>query len=243
MVCSHCKLTGHTYTRCPTITEDEKKEKMKKNKDKKEAMALRRLARAQEQTALRVAREAAAVRAEELNPKTKYDISNVTGHEVVLYWGMNDGNELFRFSYASAHMTTAINCVKGIHRIVGIPFLEVCENSPNAVKKIVIQPGNIVPYTTVFDMKLKDYEGTNIILDFEYKPKKNEMDQWKECALKSQFIIQQILKIVGPLEKIHSNYDNISPLLDMCQDVSIPASCNEMDKELAGVPSALTNIT
>jgi len=243
MVCSHCNLAGHNYQRCPTITEDEKKEKMKTNKDKKEALALRRLARAQEQTVRRAAREAAVARAEEQNPKTKYEISNVTDYEVVLYWGMNDGAELFRVCYASAHMTTAINCVAGIHRIVGIPFLEVCENSPNAVKKITIQPGNIIPYKTIFDMKLKDYEGTNIILDFQYKPKKNEMDQWKECALKSQFIIQQILKIVGPLEKIHSNYDNISPLLDMCQDVSIPESCNEMDKERAGVPSALTNIT
>ena len=35
MVCSHCQQVGHTYRTCPTITEEEKKEKMKQIKEKK----------------------------------------------------------------------------------------------------------------------------------------------------------------------------------------------------------------
>ena len=32
-------------------------------------------------------------------------------------------------------------------------------------------------------------------------------------------------------------------LIDMIQDISIPNTCSEIDKERAGVPSTLTNIT
>ena len=38
-------------------------------------------------------------------------------------------------------------------------------------------------------------------------------------------------------------YENIEPFIDMVQDISIPATCSEVDKERAGVPSTLTNIT
>ena len=38
-------------------------------------------------------------------------------------------------------------------------------------------------------------------------------------------------------------YENIEPLIDMFQDIKIPNSCTELDKEIAGVPSTLTNIT
>ena len=35
MVCSHCKGTGHTYKKCPTITPEEKLSKQNELKKKK----------------------------------------------------------------------------------------------------------------------------------------------------------------------------------------------------------------
>ena len=45
MVCSHCNQAGHTYRGCPTITEEEKKEKAKKIKEEKEVVAEKRRVR------------------------------------------------------------------------------------------------------------------------------------------------------------------------------------------------------
>ena len=55
MVCSHCQQPGHTYRRCPTITEEEKKEKAKKIKEEKEAVSERR--RIREERRLTIQRE------------------------------------------------------------------------------------------------------------------------------------------------------------------------------------------
>ena len=239
MVCSHCKQPRHTYRTCPTMSDEEKKAKIKKLEEEKKERETRRNAR--------VAREAEFRRLHQKQLASPYDVSNTTDHEIVLYWTVAEGQcstILRRFSYVNAHSTNTISCVKSKHRIVGIPFLEVCENdSPNAKDVIQCPSPNEIPYQTVVDVTLKELDGTNIIIDCEYNPPKKEIDQWKECALKSHFLIQQILKIVGPLEKIHTKYDNILPFLDMVQDITIPASCSEIDKEMAGVPSALTNIT
>ena len=109
-------------------------------------------------------------------------------------------------------------------------------------RSIDIYPDRELPFKSVFDMKMKDFDGTDIIIDQEYVPKKSELDQWKECALKSNFLLEQIKKITGG-EKTHEQYENIEPFIDMIQDISIPATCSEVDKERAGVPSTLTNIT
>ena len=73
-------------------------------------------------------------------------------------------------------------------------------------------------------------------------PPKTEMDQWKECALKSKFLLDQIKTITGGGET-HQQYENIIPFIDMIQDITIPDTCSELDKERAGIPSQLTNIT
>ena len=46
-----------------------------------------------------------------------------------------------------------------------------------------------VQQKTVFDMNMQEYDGTEIIIDKEYTPPKSEMDLWKECALKSKFLL------------------------------------------------------
>ena len=136
------------------------------------------------------------------------------------------------------HTTSTIRCVKGQHRIIGIPFLEVCENdSPNAKEVIHCPSPNEIPCVTVIDMVMKEFEGTTIIIDCVYKPVKKEIDQWKECALKSKYLLDQVIKLGG------MKNENLEPILDMVQDINVPSSCSEVDKEMAGIPSTLTNIT
>ena len=246
MVCSHCQQVGHTYRTCPTITEEEKKEKMKQIKEKKEGVAERRRLR-EERRRVRQERVLEAQRIARENERFKYDVANTTEYEIVMYWVHNNDNTLRRFTYCNAHSTTTIKCIKHQHRIVAFPFLEVCElQSPNAKKEITIPESGELPYVTVFDMKMKDYEGTNIVIDVEYKPKKTEIEQWKECALKSKYLLDQIFRLTGGVDKegnvSKKEYENIAPMLDMVQDISIPES-TELDKEQAGVPSLLTNIT
>ena len=233
MVCSHCQQPGHTYRTCPTMSDEEKKEKIKKIEEEKKERETRRNAR--------VASAAAVRLRQQLQLKHPYEVSNTTDLQVVLYWTAAEGQGttiLRRFSYVNSHSTNTINCVKDKHRIVGIPFLELCENdSPNAKDVIHCPSPNEIPYQTVVDVTLKELDGTNIIIDCEYNPPKKEIDQWKECALKSKYLLEQLIKLGG------MKYENLEPILDMVQDISVPASCSEIDKEMAGVPSALTNIT
>ena len=244
MVCSHCQQPGHTYRRCPTITEEEKKEKAKKIKEEKEAVSERR--RIREERRLTIQRE------NEENKKTHYEVINTTEYEIVMYWGMIDENvHLSRFAYIQAHSTSSIHCKKGKHRIVGFPFLEVCQNNGvDAHKTIQIPDSGELPYQSVFDMKMKDFDGTSIVIDAKYNPPKTEIEQWKEFALKSHYLLKEIQKMTTTNKKdeggeviYHKKYENIDVFLKMIQDIPIPHTCTEVDKERAGVPSSLTNIT
>ena len=232
MPCSHCGGIGHTYRRCPTITEEEKKEKILKNKENAERRIQNRQARQE--------RQALHQQLLEESKKSNYNVTNITGHEVVLYWGYNNGDALFRFTYISPHSTNnTISLIKKQHRIVGFPFLEVCkDNSPDAIKRINVGLDGIImgEYKSIFDMKMDEYDGNNIILDFEYNPPKSEIEQWKECALKSKYLLDELIKLGA------NKYDNLEPILDLVQDISLP-NITEMDKEIAGIPSILTNIT
>ena len=70
----------------------------------------------------------------------------------------------------------------------------------------------------------------------QYKKEKTELEQWKEVGLKSNYLLQQLIKLGG------KNNENFEPILDLVEDINIP-NHNAYDKELAGVPSELTNVT
>ena len=42
---------------------------------------------------------------------------------------------------------------------------------------------------------------------------------------------------------VNEKYENIEVFIEMIQAIVIPNTCTEADKEKAGIPSALTNIT
>lgn len=247
MVCSHCGLPGHTYRRCPTATEQQKKEIYDKIKAEKEAREQRRQQRQQRQQQQQIRQQ--QIRQQFLQQqqqqqyynviKKRYVLSNPMDYEVVLYWGLKNNDNLKRFGYCSSYSSYDFSCIKNEHRIVIIPFMEV-QNGIDALKTVTLQSGG-TDYFTVFDMNMEDFDGTDIIIDKDYKPPKTELDEWKECALKSKFLLDQIHKMTGGGKQ--EQFENIEPFLDMVQDISIPRTCTEIDKERAGVPSTFTNIT
>ena len=64
-----------------------------------------------------------------------------------------------------------------------------------------------------------------------------DINQWKEAALKMDYMFKQMIKLGADNEKV---YSNIAPIVDLHQDVYIPEH-TEQDKELSGIPSVLTN--
>tara|TARA_B100000424_G_scaffold252638_1_gene229124 strand:- start:440 stop:892 length:453 start_codon:yes stop_codon:yes gene_type:complete len=118
------------------------------------------------------------------------------------------------------------------HRLVFIPVSEIQPSSEDA-KYIDLSISN---YFIAGDFNLCDFEDTPINVIKEYKKPKTELEQWKECGLKSLFLLKELERMGA------TKYDNLEPLMDMVQDIELPPH-TELDKEMAGVPSAFTNIT
>ena len=70
----------------------------------------------------------------------------------------------------------------------------------------------------------------------DYVISKTELEKWKECGLKSLFLLKELERLGG------KQYENLEPILDMVQDINLPDH-TELDKELAGVPSVFTGLT
>jgi len=60
-------------------------------------------------------------------------------------------------------------------------------------------------------------------------------DKWKEAALKSQYLLQQLERLGV------KNNPNYEPIMDMIQDIEFP-EYSEQDKERSGVASTFTNV-
>jgi hypothetical protein len=93
-------------------------------------------------------------------------------------------------------------------------------------------------------LDIKDYlvsekkvtEKRNITNMLTIENNRSEVDQWREAALKCDFLLKE-LKRLG----IEKN-DNYAAIVDMHQDITIPQH-SERDKDIAGIPSAFTNVT
>ena len=70
----------------------------------------------------------------------------------------------------------------------------------------------------------------------DYVMPKKPIEQWKECGLKSLFLLKELERLGA-----HKN-ENYEAIMDMVQDIPVP-NHNQFDLELAGVPSTFTNIT
>lgn len=261
--CSNCNETGHTYITCCKLTDDERKEmkakrgeekkikaeerkkkaeerkkkaEEKAEKHKKLAEEMKKLAEEKKKLAEENEKKLAEEKAKKLADKASITFVNNNEYEVVIYWGDSNGNLLQRCIYVPAFEERRIVFIKSQHRLVVFPLLEVIGETNDALLCITISQDSL-ERIKLFDVYMIDYPDETVTLRLKYQPKKTEIDQWKEMALKSKYLLDQVIKLGG------MNVENLNPLLIMVQDIDIPKSCSEIDKERAGIPSQLTNIT
>ena len=228
MPCSHCKGVGHNFKKCPELTAEQICEITKANKMKKKAAEDRKKQR-------------------ELKKKRPFTIRNNNDYEIVVYWGFNNSSNLKFLKYMEAFSASDIFIIPSDHRIVVFPILEVLDEGTTNARNRFNLPQEEQGMIKLFDMFMIDYPDNEVQLYQKYSPKKSELDEWKETALKSQFLLNQILKVTSEKKGseliINEKFESISSMIDMIQDIKIPQTCTEADKEMAGIPSSLTNIT
>lgn len=239
--CSHCGVVGHTYLKCPQLTPEQIEEIKKKKKEEKEAVAQRRLQREQRrQQALRMLPRQEHIPIQRVN--LKFEVVNMTDHELVCYFKIDQRN-LKRFTYIPSHSSKPIVCDKGV-KIMIFPAIElIVQNGIDTPQYVNLEND----FTKFFDSVMEQVEGDTIVIDKEYKPPKSELEEWKELGLKSHYLLKQIRDMTSQKKDgefiVNEKYENIEPFIDMIQDIVVPKTCTEADKEKAGIPSALTNIT
>ena len=89
-------------------------------------------------------------------------------------------------------------------------------------------PSNVLKFITL------DYGKHEEIVIEEEPP--NDETKWRSAALKSRYLLEQMERMGA------KNNPNLEPIMDLLQDIDFP-ECSEVDKERAGIPSGLTNIT
>ena len=213
--CGQCGATTHDRRSCPDPIQVERRRLNQISRS--EQREQRRQQRLQQQ--------------QQLDNRKSYKIFNNNDYPVYIYWS-NTGADKIRFiQYTSEFSDTIIRALPK-HRLVFIPTTEF------SVPPVVRSSINLSQcnYFIAGDFNLEDFEDLTINLIKEYQRPKTDLEQWKECGLKSLFLIKELERMGG------KKYDSLEPIFDMIQDIKLPEH-TEMDKEQAGVPSVFTNVT
>ena len=80
------------------------------------------------------------------------------------------------------------------------------------------------------------HEGTNKIIFIDDKDSLSELNKWKFNALKLDYLIKEVIRFGG------KDNDTISMILDLHEDIKLD-KVSESEKDIAGIPSIMTNIT
>ena len=200
----------------------------------------------------------------------RFKIINHNFHELTIYKKRSEGTLLTRFFYTEPYGATIFKEYETIQYIYIIPQLEV--NEPTTSESVFLIEESVLvsnKYARKIDLhslykewveeiqsikaKLehttdereiikiqseisKKNVATYNIKPYDYSPPKSELEKWKEVGLKSNYLLQELIKLGG------MKYPNLEPILDMVQDIHLPPHTDN-DKEIAGIPSGLTNIT
>ena len=213
--CGHCRQPGHDRRRCPDPV-----------------MVERRAAEAENR---RLALQAARVSTFAVEDSRKsYKIHNNNPYSVYLYWSKIGSDTVRYFAWLDGDGTDYSFLALPDHRIIAFPTSEFTF-IPTRGTEFKLSESD---YFVAGDFKLGDYDdvGGHFHIIKEYEKPKTELELWKECGLKSLFLLKEIERMGG------KKNPNIEPILDMVQDITLPPH-TEMDKELAGVPSVFTNLT
>lgn len=114
------------------------------------------------------------------------------------------------------------------HRFYMIPHRLDIEPSfhPGTDKQFLIEPY----------LEINIHEGIIDKIYIDDKDKLSELNKWKFNALKLDYLIKEVIKLGG------KNNDILECVLDLHEDIKLD-EVTEMEKDMAGIPSNLTNIT
>lgn len=228
--CGHCRAEGHDRRTCPGLEEH------------RQQVALQRQQRARERLE-RQTLELQQRREQMERSKRSVAITNSTDYNLVIMW-TGDKKPLEESSFKTLGLLlpweTRSYKFYNHHRVIAVPIFENIYQQEISIR--------ITEETTLFlDMNIEDLESVEengntptypigIITPTGFKPPKNELEQWKETAFKSLYLLKELERMGA------GNNENLAPMIDMIQDITIPKH-TQYDKEFAGVPSSLTNIT
>ena len=230
--CGHCRQEGHNRQTCPLLV------------DQRAAVAQQRREERQHQRLLEEARQQER-RAQLEASKVIVEVTNSTEYILSIYW-TNDKKPLteskFKLLEYIAPWTTkpGYKFYKG-HRIIAVPYD--VSGQQQYLKFDTEEQYPVFLDVNVEDLEKQEREGillplckVGVVTPLGYRPPKSELDQWKETAFKSLYLLKELERMGA------GNNENLAPMVDMIQDIKIPTH-TQHDKEFAGVPSSLTNIT
>ena len=156
-------------------------------------------------------------------------INNRSEYDIYVYW-INDAEKIH-------YGNKSVSDIRYIHYLEHDKQIEILAKYGDQfmVSKTYFGKKNNF-YKIILDDILKIIHITKDKETIEIMDNKSEIMKWKVAALKSKQLLQDIEKF----GKGHS--DTIDSLLDCVQDIAFP-QITEQDKEHAGVPSILTNVT
>jgi hypothetical protein len=173
------------------------------------------------------------------NSLTLYKIYNDNVYPIVVFWyNRSDLTHNCKFLYEIPPFgNKGVNATR-FHNIVSIPSEEFSKlpNQTTIPENIILTDYPQLFITGNTNLEQLNPRTKEIIFFKEYITDKTELEKWKECGLKSMFLLKEIERLGG------KRIDNLEPIIDMVQDIAIP-SHDEIDKERAGVPSTFTNIS
>ena len=228
--CRCCGQTGHDRRTCPDPSEVEARGVRRRASAQLRQQRLQQGQQIQQQSNTTGGGTRPRMPVRQITDKTSYQIINNNNYPMYIYWS-NIGDNIIKYThYIGESASTSIRAYP-THRLVFIPIPEISSTTPDKI--INLSTSN---YFIAGDFNLCDFEDTPIHVIKEYTKPKTELEQWKECGLKSLFLLKELERMGA------TKYDNLEPIMDMVQDIELPPH-TELDKEMAGVPSAFTNIT
>ena len=169
--------------------------------------------------------------ARRLRCPNSFKLVNNNHYPICLYWSEHTLKRGKYLQYVGESGVASFTALPA-HSIIAVPANEFTQQ--DGVYPII--DFTTTEYFIAGIFTLSDFLNQEIHLIKEYHPTKKELDQWKECAFKSLFLLKE-LERMGVRK-----YDHLESIMDMVQDINLPTH-TELDKEFAGIPSGLTNIT
>lgn len=213
--CGHCRCEGHDRRTCPQLIEER-----------------------------RIARQQQLQREEEM--KKTVEFINSSEHTLAIYWSKEYSLDITEtnfnyFRLISPWTSFKCNCFDKL-RIIAF---SVNPDMDNLTQEITVSSeirDNLFVDVCIQDLEAIPRENQtplhpiNIVTPPGFTPVKKILDQWKETAFKSLYLLKELERMGA------GSNENLAPMIDMIQDIKIPQH-TQYDKEYAGVPSSLTNIT